>query len=192
MKYSISKVILLFSMLTAALFSNAQATGQEQDFLNFFFEQYRPKIDTFYYSSNLSAGELQNMKESLKRHIAADNSAEETPFGLQCKDFSVALSAIDSLQKISWHDRVIEKGRLVPEDTLTVLYKKMAQDQMPLDVFGGEIHSFSHPIFLRKGTICLFYHGSFSSPMDSYGCFYVYKKVEDSWCKLGTLFAVIS
>jgi len=191
MKFAIT-LLAAANILMLIVPVRAQVSKNEKEFLHSYFNSnYKEK--KIYYSSNVYVGAINHMKESLvEKYSVGSKSKGDSLYALTEVELSFALSAIDSLMAIEWGDSIVDNATLVSDDTLKVLYKNSERERNCLDKFGGQIHSFSHPVFLRGGTICLFYHSTYSDPENGGGDFCVYGRIGNAWFKLEKIYQWVS
>lgn len=99
---------------------------------------------------------------------------------------------LNNLKFHGWRDGVLKNSVRIPADTIKKIfygdYKSYGWLYFTKH-YGKSYYSFSKPIFLRNGTVCLFYSGYYCDNQCGEGGFYIYLKINGEWKPLDFLYA---
>ncbi|MFN8347149.1 MAG: hypothetical protein U0X91_19260 [Spirosomataceae bacterium] len=83
--------------------------------------------------------------------------------------------------------------KYVPYNTLTSIFKDKSKGwDFFRKTYGSEVHHFSIPIFFRNNTLCAFYYGNLCGSWCGSGILAIYRKENEKWVPIITLYRIIS
>lgn len=190
------KIPFLFSILALGLYSNAQTkqfvlidslyANWEKSYNN-----KEPKCDIFLYSDLIDEHtneivqdlfEINNTIYSKKDTLISD----KITFTLSEKNFII--TELQKLNKQKWPNEIFPKSRVVRFNDIDSIQKSINDQKLdPVMRLCYTVYIFSHPIFLRNNSICLFYSGKTNFAVRD-GEFWVYKKQGSAWIKYAPVY----
>ncbi len=93
-----------------------------------------------------------------------------------------------------WDKNLFENSTRIPVDTVSKIFSDNRKYGWLYfyNHYGNKLYSFSKPIFLRNGTMCLFYSDYSCGGTCGEGNFYIYLKIDGEWKPICRLFGWIS
>ena len=190
-------LILLLNII-AAPYLEGQANKRTKAFLEDIFKE-KSKSQHIYYGENISSNVINSMKISLKKDTLTSwyanpskSEKKRCELVLTPKEKRYLLKEINKQVKLCWPNQLIANSSIVADDTLSAYESKLSDFIFLKERFDGELISFSHPIFIRRGTVCFFYNDSYCGPTCGGGDFSIYIKERGRWVLIITLFEWIS
>ncbi len=190
------KVLLLFSTLALSIYSNAQTKKFVliDDIYANWHKSYNNdvrKCHTFLYSDIIDDYTNERVQDLFEiNSVIYSNkdtlNADKIIFTLAEKNY-----VIKELQKLNhqkWPDAIFPKSKVITFNHIDSIQKSInAKKVDPLLRLCYTVYIFSHPIFLRENSICLFYSGKTNFAVKD-GEFRLYKKQGSDWVKFAPLY----
>lgn len=167
----IIKKILLFHLLLLSvklLYGQKREFDKEKAFINWFIRNNstRPfitpysKDSTTVYSSGLSNKRIDDIKKILSIDTLTDIECKKNIVVLSRGEKEYINKALEKMKLKVWPKDLFKNSILVNRDTINAVFKRPITVQ--LNFFKQYPHGysfFSIPIFIRNGTLCIFYCG---------------------------------
>jgi len=179
------KNILLFFVLFLSFHSTrSQALSQEKQFLTWFFTagQNKNKKD-FLYVSEQTKYTTDNLRETILKDTLKSTWGTTDRLVLTKREKDYLKKSIDKMESdISLND-IFPNAKIITQDTLDMYFKKYKPLGWEM-LYNKNIHGFyslNTPIFLRKGTVCIFQYGYYCGSLCGNGEIAVYVKDKTGW-----------
>lgn len=190
------KIILLLLLFTCA--AKAQESIETQKFLS---DALLPQAtkETYIYTEKLWPLRYSELEHSIKDTLQGElfvptsNPANKEYIVLSKEEKGYIFKCLHEQKSKVWPDHLFPNSKLILYDTIANVFKDRHKDWNYFNKhFGSGFHSFTQPIFLRNGSICLFYSDYSCGGECGSGDFSIYRKRNGVWIRIITLYAWIS
>lgn len=125
----------------------------------------------------------RKIKETLKpgTYIAASNSTYKEPFILTRKEIKAIDQQIDQYQSFVWPDNLFANSIKIPFDSMFIYADRGTKSQTVKGNVRTWVYSFSKPIYLRDGNVCLIYTSAICGTDCGYEKVVLYIKQNGVW-----------
>jgi len=174
-------IILLFFNNIA----NGQLNKRQKDFMISFLNEMRKSKDPVLYLSN---PEYHGLLDALKPDTLKDMwglAGRNKPLNiliLTQKERKHIKTKLRQSQELTWEDHLLPGARLLSRDTVQYYLKDRARGWLRMYDRGiSGYYTFSNPIFLRHGTLCIFQFDFSCGSLCGDGTIMIYRKENGKW-----------
>lgn len=189
------KIPILFSFLLTAQFASSQS--RNFDLIDEIYSNWKNssnKCETFFYSDTMDAYTIERVKDLFLTEfsfIQASFNGDTTKadrIRFDSIERNYIIGQLINLNSVSWPDALFPKSKAVHFTKIDSIQKSVNDRKLdPLVRLCHSIYIFSHPIFLRQNSICLFYSGTTNFATKD-GEFWIYRKEGSHWKKYAPIY----
>lgn len=179
---------LVFIFLLSFNTAWSQIPANQKNFLMWFFNDKNRNQKACLYFANQYKSEINDLRAVLLTDTLADRLAlagrehEQNKLVLTKKEKEYISKEIDKIEKQVWPDHILPNYKIVQKDTIDFYLKDRARGWFRLrDKNIAGYYHMTRPIFLRKGTICIFQYSYNCGDLCGEGGVDVYKKDKTGW-----------
>ena len=152
------------------------------------------ECDKYYYKDSIEHYVIDSVKNAISSKGAFyrieiygySSKPDSITFDIAEKKF--ILNQLDDLNKLKWEDNLFRRSKKLSSCQIDSMYRVIrSSDTEPLNKLCYNVYTFSHPIFLRNNTICLFYNEE-RSFVAKEGEFSIYKLHRNEWIKYAPIY----
>jgi len=193
------KILFLISLLSFSIYASAQKRNFVliDDIYSNWTKTYtdeKTACKTFFYSDIMDDQIIERVKDLfledsvfIKYNLKQDTTGAGRII-FDAKERDLIIQQLQHLNAQAWQDQIFKRSKLVPFNKIDSIQRSVNEKKLdPLVRLCYLVHIFSHPIFVRNNTICLFYFGETDFATKE-GEFWIYKKEGSDWVKYSPLY----
>lgn len=193
------KIVLLFCFLTLGLYSNAQKKNFvliDEIYSNWLksYSKGPGKCNLFLYSDTIDSYTIEIVKNQFLedsiflKYSPKKDTSKDVRIKFSSIERSYIIEQLNNLNMQAWPDEIFPMSRVVHFNKIDSIQKSVNAKKLdPLLRLCYTVYIFTHPIFLRQNTICLFYSGKTNFAVME-GEFWIFKKEGQNWIKYSPLY----
>lgn len=152
------------------------------------------KCQTFFYADVMDTYTIERVRElflvesSFIKYSQKTDTTNAERIQFTAVEREYIINQLNNLNSNSWPDLILPKSKVISFTKIDSIQKSVNDQKLdPLIRLCHSVKIFSHPIFLRDNSICLFFSGTVDFAMKE-GEFWIYRKEGFHWKKYTPLY----
>jgi len=190
------KIKLLFILLMPGSFARAQTAHFQlidSIYLNWVNNYHDEKLncDTFYYAETFDDYTIEIVRSQFEESAVFYTSQDSATAGkiiFTPAERKYIDGQLVNLNQQQWPDKLFPRSKVIKFEQIDLIQNSINSQKLdPLLRLCYQVYVFSHPIFLRNDSICLFYFGNTDFAVKD-GEFWIYERKDSTWNKLAPVY----